>query len=117
MSNKEYCIDTVNFEGKRVVFEEINRKKKAEKRPELLDAGILNRIVKNLKDPDFVYLDYANPDLRCCYYREEYQVNSKPRYLKVVVTNGNELLYVVTAYRPDEIKELKYNLKPIWEKK
>ncbi len=115
MSGSRLCIDTKTYLGKRIVFEEMCWRRKAKRRPELLEDGMLRRIEETLRNPDLVFRDHANPEGRRCYYREEYRVNGRPRYIKVVATNTTDPLYIITAYRPDRIKELQYGLKPIWE--
>lgn len=39
------------------------------------------------------------------YYKREYKINSSVRYLKVVLNDRGDHLFVVTAFRPDYVKE------------
>lgn len=87
--------------------------------PELLDPTFLPmRIVQALQRPHLIIPDYADK-YAVCYYYQEY-MGSPCRYTKVVVdishvdpkTKSN-IYYIKTAYRPDRIKEYKYNLKAI----
>lgn len=73
-------------------------------RPELREPGIINRIKETIEHPSFVYRDLAGSD-RLVYYKYEYSVNGRSRYLKVVISTENKPYFVITAYRPDYVKE------------
>ena len=98
------CIETTCHDGIKVVFTEEQWKLKCIKRPELRDESILSRIKEALEHPSFVYKDLADND-RLVYYKLEYSVNGRNRYIKVVVSTENKPYFVITAYRPDYVKE------------
>ena len=99
-----YCLTVENYEGRRVVFTDQQRESKAPNRPELREDGILERIRKTIEHPTFVYLDFEHAH-RFAYYRREYKINDRVRYVKVVLQERTHDLFVVTAYRPNYVKE------------
>ncbi len=105
----EYCLDTINYEKKRVIFLEEIRQIKAKKRPELRgkegDKFINGRVKEAIQNPHFVYEDYSHPNDRQVHYILEFSINDTSRYTKVVVSKNENPLHVITAYRPDYIKE------------
>ncbi len=50
------------------------------------------------------YEDMAH-SRRFVYYRYEYSVNRQPKYVKVAVEHNEDPYFIVTAYRPDYVKE------------
>ena len=98
------CLNVLNYEGRRTIFTEKQLKIKAPKRPELRETGIIERIKVAVQNPTFVYLDYEHA-YRFVYYRREYKINDRIRYLKVVIEGRKSDLFVITAYRPDYVKE------------
>ena len=99
-----YSLDVKDYGGRRVVFTDQQRELKAPNRPELREKGILERIRRTIENPGFVYSDIEHRH-RLAYYREEYKINGTVRYMKVVLQNRNNYLFVITAYRPNYVKE------------
>jgi len=97
-------IDTICYDGTKTIFTEKQWKMKCVKRPELREPDILGRIKSAIEKPSFVYKDLAGSD-RLVYYKYEYSVNGRNRYLKVVISIENKPYFVITAYRPDYVKE------------
>jgi len=102
----KFCLDIIDYRGKRVVFLEVIRLKKAQKRPELRNEEFINgQLAKAIKYPDLVYEDFERPNERLVYYYREYRKGNETRYTKVVINIKYIPYRVVTAYRPDRIKE------------
>ena len=102
----QYCLQTKNYEGKTVVFEENVRLLKAKKHSELRVPSFINgRVQKTIKAPEFVYDVFGYEGLRAAYYMEEFIVNGISRYTKVVVEQIGNPLKVITAFRPNNVKE------------
>lgn len=103
---EKYCLDITNYEKKRVIFLEETRRIKSIKHPELRDEKFINNQVREaINNPDFVYQDYAHPDNRQVYYKFNYSVNGRNIYTKVVMALKENPLLVITAFRPDYVKE------------
>jgi hypothetical protein len=98
------CIDIIGIQSSRTIFTEQQRQMKMLKHPELADDTFIKRVENAIKKPDFIYQDLAEKK-RLAYYKHEYSVNGKPRYVKVVIDTGQTPCFVVTAYRPDFVKE------------
>ncbi len=104
--NKEnYCFITKDYSGLRVVFTKKQYELKAKLRPELREKGILDRVKETTESPDFVYEDYEKKN-RFAYYSREYRINSRTRYMKVILSKGKNCLFTITAFRPDYVKEI-----------
>jgi len=99
------CLITKNHEGIMVVFTKKQLDLKAKQRPELREEGILHRIEETIKNPTFIYEDYENRKQRVAYYCYEYKIDGRDRYMKVMLSIHLDYLFVITAYRPDYIKE------------
>jgi hypothetical protein len=99
-----FCIETTNHEGVRTVFTEMRRAQKAEKHPELREQAFLDQVKKTIERPDFVYQD-LDSDTRFASYCREFKINSRTRYTKVMVQKESGCCVVITAYRPDYVKE------------
>ena len=99
-----YCLDVKNYEGRRTVFTYWQRELKAPNRPELREDGILERIKETIENPSFIYQDLEHSD-RFAYYRREYKINSRVKYMKLILLDRGQDLFVITAYRPDYVKE------------
>ena len=108
MDIEECCLKTTNYEKKQVIFLEKTRQIKAGKHFELRgedgERFINGRVREAIQNPHFVYEDFAEPKKRRAYYFLEYG-GDKNRYTKVVITNHGNLLVVITAYRPNHVKE------------
>jgi hypothetical protein len=100
----KHCIDCKDYEGIRIIFSEDQRKEKMLKHPELRGDAFITRIQNALEHPSFIYEDLAETK-RCAYYVREYGINSKIVYTKVIVQKGTQSGFVITAYRPDYVKE------------
>lgn len=100
----EYCIDTKDHNGIRVILIEAHRQRKMIKHPELREPSFLLRIKAVIENPGFIYEDFAEKD-RLVYYKYEYSVNGRAKYIKVVVQVRNTPFTIVTAFRPDRVKE------------
>jgi len=99
-----YCLDVKDYSGRRTVFTHQQLELKAPNRPELREDGILERIRETIENPTFIYLDLEHSD-RFAYYRREYKINSRIKYMKVILQDRKLDLFVITAYRPDYVKE------------
>ncbi len=98
------CVDTKNYEGVQTIFTQEQREKKWLKHPELRDDDFIKRIKSTVEAPSFVYKDLAKNG-RLVYYKYEYSVNGRARYIKVVLVARKNSRLIVTAYRPDYVKE------------
>jgi hypothetical protein len=98
------CIDTKNHEGKHTVFTEKQRVEKAKKHPELREDHFIARVKKTIEIPDFIYEDLDKKS-HLSYYCREYKINSRVCYTKVVLKDIKRYYFVITAYRPDYVKE------------
>jgi ribosome biogenesis protein Nip4 len=100
------CLIANDYKNKQVVFTEEQRLLKAEKHPELREQDFINgRVKEAIQYPDFVYQDLANCKERIAAYKLEYAVNGRSRYTKVIISIKNIPYFVITAYRPDYVKE------------
>lgn len=100
----QFCIETKNHEGKRAIFTEKQRQEKAKKHPELRDDFFIENVQRTIESPTFVYEDLLAME-RVVYYCREFKINSLVRYTKVVLTEDDAHFFVITAYRPDYVKE------------
>jgi len=98
------CVDIKNYEGVRVVFTEKQRELKSAFHSELRQESFIKRIEEAIRKPEFVYEDLAKQG-RMVYYRYEYSFNGRPTYTKVVVRAQKKYCFVITAYRPNSVKE------------
>ena len=98
------CLTVKDCTGVRTIFSEKQRQLKSLKHPELREASFLKRIKETIEKPEFIYQDLAGLH-RLVYYRCEYLINRKPKYIKVVVERRKSLGFVITAFRPDYVKE------------
>lgn len=98
------CIDVKDYSGRRTVFTDRQRELKAPNRPELREDGILERIKETIENPSFIYLDLEHTN-RFAYYLSEYTINSRVIYMKVILQERKNDLFVITAYRPNYVKE------------
>lgn len=100
------CLETKNHEGIKIVFTEAQRQLKAPRHPELReDIFITGRLKQAIQNPDFIYQDFEKPKHRVAVYKEEYRFDGRVRYTKVVLERKKSYYFVVTAYRPDFVKE------------
>ena len=102
-------IDTIDWQGDRVIFTKKKWKEKAKQHPELNSKTFLRNVVKTIEKPQQVWEDYDNKKDKQCYYWK-YSVTN---YIKVVIWINDDPCRVVTAYFIDWVKESKYNLKRI----
>jgi len=100
----KHCIDLLNYEGIRTIFTEEQRILKSDKHPELRTDNFIDRVKKTITKPEFVYEDYDEKN-RYSYYCEEFKINSRVRYTKVMLLKLKNHYLVITAYRPDFVKE------------
>jgi len=107
--NIKYCLEITDYKGEKVVFLEETRLIKSKKHPELRgNEGIEfvnGRVKETIQKPDFIYEDYNYPKKRQCQYIKEFKCNNEYRYTKVVIRRIGRPLYVVTAFRPNNVKE------------
>jgi len=103
---EDNCLKTTDFENKTVVFVESQRAIKAKKHPELRDpAFIAGRVRDAVCTPSFVYADLGAPLVRRAHYLKEFVVNGSARYTKVIVDISLEPRKIISAFRPDCVKE------------
>lgn len=100
------CLSTNDYKNNQVVFSEEQRLLKADKHPELREPDFINGRVKvAIQSPDFIYQDLMNPKERIAVYKLEYVVNGRSRYTKVIISAKSNPYFIITAYRPDYVKE------------
>lgn len=97
-------IDTLDYEGKRVVFTGVKHREKALQHPELNNRKFLKNLEETIENPDEVWEDYDDKDHRRCYYKK-YSQNT---YVKVVIWYKDNPRRVVTAFQINWVKETKY---------
>lgn len=108
-------LETNDYRGQHCIFTQAQVDSHIHRRPELRDPGFKSRIIAALQTPDIIYPDYAKRK-RHVYYRKEYQVNGVAWYVKVVVQMSSNPCFIVTAFRPNNIKEANKGLSPIYER-
>lgn len=101
------CLKTRDHEGGQVIFTERQRTLKSKKHPELRNQDFISgRVKRTIEQPNFIYEDLANPGIRRAIYALEYLSSAGSRYTKVVAeTKPDGHHFVVTAFRPDSVKE------------
>lgn len=100
------CLRTADHNGISVIFLEAQRAFKAQKHPELRNPEFVSGRVKTaIQEPSFVFKDLAQPGERCVHYLKEFEMNGRSRYTKVVIDAICDPREVVTAFRPDYVKE------------
>jgi len=112
MKKPNNCLETQDLNGKKIVFHEKRRKKKAKTHPLLNDLRpngfVKKKIPEALANPDRINQDLTNPKVRN-YYKEEYYINTRWSrvyvYTKVVVATMWNPWVILTAYQPPNIKE------------
>ena len=102
---EQLCLDVLDKDGVRVIFTEKQRLLKMEKRPELRDAAFLKRLSDAIQKPHFIYANFEKPAKRQALYFREFKVNGRIRYIKAVLEKCSNYMFLVTAYRPDYVKE------------
>lgn len=103
--SKNLCLEA-QHKGKRTIFTERQRLLKCPKRPELRDSSFINgRLKQCIETPHLIFQDLMLPDKRRACYLEEYTTNNYKRYTKVVLEERKNYFFVITAYRPNYIKE------------
>ncbi len=109
MDETEYCLKTEDDLGNKVVFSEKQRRKKAKSHPELRDDKFINgRLKTAINHPHFVYGDVAKNNFHCYYIREFHFDTSRGKgwqYTKVIVLVIVKPYQIITAFRPQIIKE------------
>lgn len=109
---KEYVLDFEDTNGNRVIFKRKDYLEHAERHNDL--KLLANRIVDTINDPDLVFLSPVGQN-RYCFYKLLYSIKKtgktkkEERYLKVVVNVSKRVYTVITAFRPNSIKEYKYS--------
>lgn len=112
MTKPNYCLDTKDLNGKRIVFYEKQRRKKAKKHPELNDLTTNGFVKKNipqaLENPNRIYQDLTYPKI-INYYKIEYYIETRKSriyvYTKVVIATMWTPWVILTSYQPPNIKE------------
>ncbi len=106
MLSASNCLETKNHEQVRVIFTEAQRQLKIPRHPELRDKKfITSRLKRTIENPDFIYQDFEKPKRRMVVYKEEYRFDGRVRYTKVVLERKKSYYFVITAFRPDFVKE------------
>ena len=104
--NDENCLVAKHYGGKRAIFTKKQQELKSLKRPELRDDSFINgRLKKAIESPNFAYQDLSKPKIRQAVYLEEFKMNNRYRYTKVILEEKPNHFFVITAYRPDYVKE------------
>ena len=100
------CLKATHYSGKVAIFTKKQQQLKSLKRPDLRNETWVNgRMRETIETPTFVYEDLARPKKRQALYLEEYRSNDRYRYTKVIVEEKADYFFVVTAFRPDYVKE------------
>ena len=100
------CLITTNHEGKKVIFTEKQRLLHSSKHPEVRDTKFINgRVKQAIESPQFIYQDLTDPKRRQAFYIKEFVINHIARYTKVVILAIGDPYTVITAFRPDYVKE------------
>ena len=106
------CLDVQDLKGRKIVFHEKHRKRKANTHSELNDLRpngfVKNKIPIALVDPDSIYRDLTNSKVRNYYKVESYTDTRWSRvyvYTKVVVATMWSPWVIISAYRSPNIKE------------
>ena len=100
------CLEAKHYSGKKAIFTKKQQALKSERRPELRDDSFIRGWLKKaIESPSFVYQDLSKPETRQVAYLEEFKINNRYRYTKVVLEETPSHFFVVTAYRPDYVKE------------
>ncbi len=115
-----YILDFCDSDKKRYVFTKKNFDNHKCKHPELEVENFFDRIKKAIIKPEFIYKSYnhfTSKDHynRYCYYYLEATIAGQTRYTKVVVEKAGNLYQIITAFRPTNVKEIKYS-KPLWKR-
>lgn len=107
MDKDKYCLVATHYgSAKRVFFTEKQRVLKAQKHSELRDPEFIQgRVKRTIESPDFAYQDLAEPLKRQVLYLIEYKVSNELRYTKVVIEDRGNSFFVISAFRPNYIKE------------
>lgn len=104
--NSKLCLDTKNHENRRVIFTEAQRLLKCSNRPELRDNNFINgRMKEAIMSPSFIYQDLTMTQKRQVVYFIEFKINNKFKYTKIILEKRSAHFFVITAYRPDYVKE------------
>jgi len=120
LRGRRYVLETTDLNGMVVRFTKIAFDKHKDKHPDLKDPTFMPaRIVRALQTPHLIMPNYSDK-YSVCYYYQEFG-GPFCRFTKVVVDisnhdmrTGSDVYYIKTAFRPDNIKEHKYKLKPIY---
>ena len=99
------CLDVLDKDGVRVIFTKKQRLLKMEKHAELREDAFLARLSEAIRKPSFVYANFEKPRKRQALYFREFKFNGRIRYIKVVLEKQRNRLFLITAYRPDYVKE------------
>jgi hypothetical protein len=107
-------LEITDTDGKFYYFTKHNYKNHLDKHPELRIPNFLDRIKKAILEPECVYPSFFKCKDTFCFYYLEFTINNVNRYTKVVVKKKGLKQYVIlSAYRPTNIKEVKYFNKPL----
>jgi hypothetical protein len=100
------CLITTDHEDKKVIFTERQRLLKSDKHPELRSPDFINGRVKDaIKNPDFIYQDLGRPEERIAVYKLEFKINERNKYTKIVMNTRPNSYFIITAFRPENVKE------------
>lgn len=108
------AIEFADIKGRFTYWPEESYKEHQKKHPELRDGALDDRIKETKNNPD-VIIGSKDYDKCVCFYKLEYTFEKSRRYTKVIIRKQKNSDKILTAYRPDVIKELKYH-KPKWIK-
>lgn len=108
MDHSINILDFKDSDNKRYIFSRKNYNNHLNKHPELKILNFLDRIREAILNPYCIHPAF-NQKETFCYYNLEFTIKSISRYTKVVVKKLKHGQYVIlSAYRPTDIKELKY---------
>lgn len=99
------CLDVHDKDGVRVIFTKKQRLLKMEKHSELREDAFLTHLSEAICRPSFIYANFDRPLKRQALYFREFKFNGRIRYIKVILEKRRTHFFLITAYRPDYVKE------------
>lgn len=100
-----HIIDTLDYQGQRIILTYEKWKEKSVTHPELNNKKFLENLKRAIENPSDVWEDYDDKKRKICYYRK-YSVNT---YVKAVILIKVNPWVIISAFSVNKIKELKYS--------
>jgi len=100
------CLEALHYGGKRAIFTKRQQAIKSVNRPELRDPEFIKgRLRRAIEAPTFSYQDIDKPKTRQVMYLREFKIDNRVKYTKVIAEEKKHHFFIITAYRPDYVKE------------